>query len=173
VARVVNLFHPQVSDKPLSAPGGQPGEDLLQLPDVAGDHGEQVVHLAGDVVRGDDLRQSPDLLLESSDRARVVPSERRCHVHVQGKPGSGRVEPSTDDADDAGLLQSADAMQCRRGGQTNKAGEFDVRSVRVRLKRGQQIDVNIIKVNGHLKIHYLARRPKWQIEPTRGSTIPL
>ena len=43
------------------------------------------------------------------------------HVHLQGKPGGGRVELGADDPDDARLLQPADPVQRRRGGQADQA----------------------------------------------------
>jgi len=73
---------------------------------------------------------------------------------VQGESGGGRVEAGRDDADDAGLLQSADAVQRGGGGKPDEAGELDIRAVRVALQGGQQPDINIIKVNGHLTIDY-------------------
>ena len=48
----------------LAATAGQAGEDLLELGDVAGHHGQQVVGLAREVVRRDDLRQRPYVVFE-------------------------------------------------------------------------------------------------------------
>ena len=76
------------------------------------------------------------------------------HVHVQGEPGGGRVEPGGDDPDDAGLLEPADPVQGRGRGEADQAGQLDVGPVGVALQSGQQPDVNIIKVNGHLTIDY-------------------
>ena len=62
--RGLDLGQPQVGDQPRPAAGGQADEDLLQLGDVAGHHGEQVVGLAGHGVGGDDLRHGPDQVVE-------------------------------------------------------------------------------------------------------------
>jgi hypothetical protein len=85
-----------------------------------------------------------------------VPGEAGGHVHVQGEAGGGRVEPGGDDPDDAGLLHAADAVQGRGGGEPDEAGQLDVGPVGVDLQRGQQLDVNIVKINSHLTIDYFA-----------------
>ncbi len=84
-----------------------------------------------------------------------MPREGSRHVHLQGESGGGRIEASADDADDTRLLQAADPVQRRRRGQSDQAGELDVGAVRVSLQRGQQLDVNFIKFNGHIAICYL------------------
>ena len=56
-----------------------------------------------------------------------------------------------------GLLQPADPVQRRRGGQPDQAGQLHVRAVRVGLQRGEQLYVNFIKFNGHITIYYLAK----------------
>jgi hypothetical protein len=46
-------------------------------------------------------------------------------------------------------------VQRRRGGQPDQSGQFDVRPVRVGLQCGEQLDVNIIKFNGHITQRYI------------------
>ena len=99
--RRLDLLQPQVRHQPLTAPGGQRGQHLLKLADVPCDHREEVVHLAGHVVSGDDLRQRPYLVLEQPGRPRVVPAERRRDVHLEREPNSSRIQPGADDLDDA------------------------------------------------------------------------
>jgi hypothetical protein len=82
---------------------------------------------------------------------------------VQGEPGGGGVEPGGDDPDDAGLLQAADPVQGRGGGEADQAGQLDVGAVRVLLQDGQQLDVNIVKLNGHLTIDYFAICGNWRM----------
>src|SRR5712692_7522907 len=84
-------------------------------------------------------------------------------VHLQGESGGGRVEPGADDADDAGVLQPADPVQGRRGGQSDQAGEFYVRAVCVGLQGGQELHVNFIKLNGHITKYYLVSAPRQPI----------
>jgi len=151
--------------------GGQAGQHLLELGDVAGDDGEQVVHLAGDVVGGGDLGHGPDLVLEGAAGAQVVAGQARRHVHVQGEPGGGGVEPGADDADDAGLLEPADPVQRGGGGEPDHAGQLDVGAVRVPLQRAQQPDVNIVKINGHLAIDHCVVDDSRQILPRHGGTM--
>jgi hypothetical protein len=71
------------------------------------------------------------------------------YIHLQRKPGGGRIKLGADDADDTRLLQPANAVQRRRGGQSGKAGEFDVGPIRVGLQRGEKLNVNIVKLNCH------------------------
>jgi hypothetical protein len=125
--------------------GGQAGQHLLQLGHVPGDDGEQVVHLAADNVGGDDRRERPDLVLEGAGGAGVVAGQAGRHVHLQGEPGGDRVEPGADDPDDAGLLQPADPVHGRGGGEPGDPGQLDVGPVGVALQGGQQPDVNIVK----------------------------
>jgi len=51
-------------------------------------------------------------------------------------------------------------VQGRRGRQSDQAGEFDVRAVRVSLQRGEELYVNFIKFNGHITKHYLVYLPQ-------------
>ena len=53
-------------------------------------------------------------------------------------------------------LSRADPVQGGRGRQADQAGQLDVGPVRVGLQRGKQLDVNIIKRNGHIAKFYLA-----------------
>jgi trehalose synthase len=158
----LDLLEAQVGHQPLPAVGGQPGQHLLQLGDVPGDDGQQVVHLPGDVVGGGDLRHRPDLVLEGAGGPRVVAGQAGGHIHVQGEPGGGRVDPGRDDPDDPGLLQSPDAVQGRGRGKTGETGQLDVGPVGVALQGGQQPDVNIIKWNGHLTMDYFVVDPQRQ-----------
>ena len=90
-------------------------------------------------------------------------AQGRGHIHLQREPGGCRVELGADDADDAGVLQPADPVQCRRGGQPDEARELDVRAVRIGLQGIEQPDVNFIKFNGHITIHYLVSSSNRQI----------
>ena len=101
---------------------------------------------------------------------RVVTGQAGGHVHVQGEPGGGRVDPGRDDPDDPGLLQPPDAVQGRGRGEPGEPGQLDVGPVGVALQRGQQPDVNIVKQNGHLTIDYFVCGPKWQ-DSASGSTL--
>ena len=136
----------------LATRGGQHG---LQFGDVAGDDGEEVVGLARHVVCRDDLRQGADHVIEHVAGARVVPGQRGGDVHLQREAGRGRVDLGADHPDDARLLQPPDPVQ--RGGrrQARHPGEFDVGAVRVLLQHGEQLDVNIVKFNGHIAEYYL------------------
>jgi hypothetical protein len=96
------------------------------------------------------------VVVEDAGRAKVMAAEGGGHVHLQGEPAGGRVELSADDADDTRLLQPAHPVQGRRGGQPHQARKLDIRAVRVGLQRSQQFDVNFVKINSHLAIHYLA-----------------
>ena len=111
--RGLDLGQPQVGDKALAAPGSQAGKHLLQVSDVAGDDAEQVVGLSCHIVRGDDLRQRPHLVLEHLGGARVMTGQGGRHVNLQREARDSRVEPGGDDADHAGLLQPPDAVQGR------------------------------------------------------------
>src|SRR5215468_5209840 len=159
----LDLGQPEVGHQPLPAPGGQAGQHLLQVGDVARHDGEQVVGLAGDVVGRDDLRQRPDLVVEDAVRARVVPAEGGGHVCLQGESGGGRVELGADDPDDARLLQPADPVQRRRWGQADEARELDVRAVGILLQRREQLYINFVKINSHITICYLVSASNSQI----------
>jgi hypothetical protein len=125
-------------------------QHLLQLGHVARHHGQQVVHLAGHQVRGDDLGHLPEHVLERLAGPRVVAGQGRRDVDLQGEARRRGVEPGADGADDAGVLEPADAVQRRCGGQAHRPGQVDVRDVGVRLQETQQLDVNFIKGNGHV-----------------------
>ena len=73
----------------------------------------------------------------------------RSIVGLEGEPGRGRVEPGADHLDDAALLQVPDPVQGRGGGQADRAGQLHVGHIGIRLEQGQQVNVNIIKVDGH------------------------
>jgi len=62
--RGLDLLEAQVGHQPLAAAGGQAGQHGLEFGDVAGDDGEDVVHLAGHVVGRDDLRRRADQVVE-------------------------------------------------------------------------------------------------------------
>jgi hypothetical protein len=81
--------------------------------------------------------------------ARVVPGQRGRDVQLQREAGRGRVEPGADDPDDARFLQPPDPVQGGGRRQARQPGELDVGAVRVLLQRSEQLDVNIIKFNGH------------------------
>jgi len=134
--RGLDLGQAQVGDQPLAAAGGQAGQHVLEFGDVAGHHGEQVVHLAGHGVRGDDLRQGPDQVVEPVARAHVMTGQGGRHVDLQREAAGVRVELGADDPDDTGLLEPADPVQGRRGRQADQAGQLDVGAVRVLLQRG-------------------------------------
>jgi len=169
----LDLLQAQIGHQPLAASGGQRGKDLLQFGDVARDHGEQIVHLARDIVRRDDLRQRPDLLLEESARAKVMTPEGGRDVHLQRKASRGRVKPGADDADDSRLFQPAYPVQGRGWGEPDQAGELDVRAVRVGLQHGEQFDVNFIKVNSHIAIYYCVAAVSQQILARSAATMAL
>jgi hypothetical protein len=159
--RRLDLGQPQVGHQPLAAAGGQAGQYFLQFRNVTGHRGDHVVRLAGHVVRGDDLRHGPDVVIEDAGRPWVVPGERGRHVYLQREPGLGGVELGPDDADDPGLLQPADPVQGCRRGKPDQAGQFHVRAVRVGLQRSEQLYVNFVKFNGHLTVDYEAKVPHW------------
>jgi hypothetical protein len=54
-------------------------------------------------------------------------------------------------------------VQRRGGGKPDQASELDVGAVRVALQDGQQPDVNIIKLNGHLTIDNCVVGRDWQM----------
>ena len=64
---------------------------------------------------------------------------------------------AADDADDARFLQPANPVQRRGRGQPDEPGQLDVGTVRIRLERGKQSYVNIIKFNCHLAMEYIAK----------------
>jgi hypothetical protein len=99
--RGLDLGQPQVGDQPRAAAGGQAGQHGLQIGDVAGDGGEEIVGLARHVVGRDDLRQGTDLIVKRLTGARVVTRQRGRDVHLQREAGRGRVELGADDPDDA------------------------------------------------------------------------
>jgi hypothetical protein len=134
--RGLDLGQAQVGDQPLAAAGGQAGQHVLEFGDVAGHHGEQVIHLAGHGVRGDDLRQGPDQVVEDVARAHVMTSQGGRHVDLQRETAEILVELGADDPDDAGLLEPADPVQGRRGRQADQPGQLDVGPVRILLQRG-------------------------------------
>lgn len=134
----------------MAAPHGQLGQDLLQLGYVAGHQGDQVVHLAGHQVGGDDLWHGAEHLLERAAGPGVMPGERGGDIGLQGEAGRRRVEPGVDHPDDAGLLEMAHPMQRRRGGEADQSGQLDVRNIGIRLEQRQQADVNFVKRNGHI-----------------------
>jgi peptidoglycan/LPS O-acetylase OafA/YrhL len=143
--RGLDLGQPQVGDQPLAAAGGQRDEHVLEFGDVAGHHGEQVVHLAGHGVRGGDLRHGPDQVVEHVARAHVMTGQGGRHVDLQREAAGVRVEPGADDADHARLLEPADPVQGGGRRQADQPGQLHVGPVRILLQRGQQLDVNIVK----------------------------
>src|ERR1700722_11184077 len=143
--RGLDLAQAQVGDQAGPAAQGQAGEDLLQLGDVAGHHGEQVVGLAGHGVGGDDLRRGPDQFVERVAGAHVVTGQGGGHVDLQREAAGVRVELGADDPDDARLLEPADPVQGRRGRQADQAGQLDVGPVGVGLQGVEQLKVNIVK----------------------------
>jgi Acyltransferase family len=99
--RGLDLGQPQVGHQPRPAAGGQADEDLLQLRDVAGHHGEQIVGLARHGVGGDDLRQGPDQVVEHLARTRVMTGQGGRHVDLEREAAGVWVKLCADDADHA------------------------------------------------------------------------
>ncbi|HEY6296901.1 MAG TPA: alpha/beta hydrolase, partial [Streptosporangiaceae bacterium] len=99
--RRLDLAQPQVGHEPLAAADGQGGQHLLELGDVAGHRGEQVVHLAGHRVCRGDLRRGQDQIVEPLAGVHVVPGQRGRHVDLEREAQGVRVELGADDADDA------------------------------------------------------------------------
>jgi len=99
----------------VAAANRQLGQHLLQLRYVAGHQGDQVVHLAGNQVGGDDLRHRTQHLLERAAGPGVVLGQGRRDVRLKGEAGGRRVQPGVDHPDDAGLLEVPDPVQRRRG----------------------------------------------------------
>jgi hypothetical protein len=98
----------------VATPHRQLGQHLLQLGYVAGHEGDQVVHLAGNQVGGDDLWHRAQHLLERAAGPRVVLGERGRDVGLEREARGRRVQPGVDHPDDAGLLEMADPVQRRR-----------------------------------------------------------
>jgi hypothetical protein len=134
--RGLDLLEAQVGHQPLAAAGGQAGQHGLEFGDVAGDDGEDVVHLAGHVVGRDDLRRRADQVVEHAAGPRVVPGPRGRHVHLEREARQGGVQLGTDHPDDAGFLQPPDAVQRGGRGQPGQPRQFHVGAVRVLLERG-------------------------------------
>jgi hypothetical protein len=109
-------------------------QHLLQLGDVAGHQGDEVVHLARHQVGRDHLGHRAQHLLEGVAGPGVVPGERRRDVDRQREARRGRVEPGRDDPDDPGLLEVPDPVQRGRRGQAHRPGQVDVCNICIRLE---------------------------------------
>jgi hypothetical protein len=109
-------------------------QHLLELGHVAGDHRQQVVHVAGDQVGRDHLGHAAQHLLEGVDHPRVLPGQRGRDVDLQREAGRRRVQPGRDRPDHPGLLEVTDPVQGGRGGQADRAGQVHVRNICIRLQ---------------------------------------
>jgi hypothetical protein len=78
-----------------------------------------------------------------------MPPERGEHVELQREPGRLRVDLGPDDPDHPRLLERAHPVQRRGRRQAGQPGQLDVGPVRVGLQRGQQYEVNFVKVYSH------------------------
>ena len=107
----------------------------------------------------------------AASRPRVVPRQRGRHPDLQREARQGRVDVRPDDPDDAGVLERPHPVQRRGGGQADQPGELDVGAVRVRLQLGEQLNVNFIKLDGHIAKLYFVKAVRWQMMTGHDGTM--
>jgi hypothetical protein len=83
-----------------------------------------------------------------------VLAQRDRHVDLQREAGGVRVDVGGDAVDHAGVLEPADAVQRRGGGELDDPGEVDVRAVGVALELLEQLQVNVVEFCGHMTKRY-------------------
>ena len=144
--RRLDLLEPQQREDARGAGAArQDLEDPLELGDVAGDDLQQRVRLAGDPVGADDVGHALDDVLEARVGAVVVVGQRALDVDLQLEADRRRVEPRADAHDHAFVLEAADALERRGGGEADDSSEFHVGTVGVVLELRKQPEINIIE----------------------------
>jgi O-acetylserine/cysteine efflux transporter len=94
----------------------------------------------------------------------AVVLERHRNVDLEWEAGRGRVEPGRHAPHDAGLLETADAVQGCRGREPDQAGQLHVGAVGVGLELLEQAQINQIKRNRHLTKYSIVLSPNCQIQ---------
>jgi hypothetical protein len=114
-----------------------------------GDDLEQIVVLARDAVALEDLREGADLGLDLADAPEVVAADADADVRRDGVADLLGRDIGAVAADDATLLERADAAKALRRRQVDPGREVDVRDPAVGLDGFQNLAVDRVEAGGH------------------------